>query len=135
MGALIVSGDFMTGPSTHPVPATFVTLSVSTADGLPVLLDLEQAPVKLWIALNTAILEYVPLRIVDVFSQNVPPGFYIFEVDGGDEWGRPEDLGVASMAAVVEHGGDRGQALFCCCGVAGVYERKSPVAHAPGAEH
>jgi hypothetical protein len=135
MAGLIVSGDFLTGPSQTPDPATVVALSVSHQDGSPVELDfsdLANAPAKLFIALNTAFARFVPLEIKEAFQTHVA-GFYMLRVEGTAEFGsvRPQDKGVASMAVVVEHAGDRGQALFCCCGVAGVYDFQSPSPHGP----
>jgi hypothetical protein len=135
MAGLIVSGDFLTGPTQSSDPATVVALSVSQQDGSPVVLDfsdLANAPAKLFIALNTAFARFVPLEIKEVFDTHAA-GFYMLRVEGSVEFNgmAPQDAGVASMAVVVEHGGVRGQALFCCCGVAGIYDRMSPTPHGP----
>jgi hypothetical protein len=126
MAELDVAGSFLITIGRGAGPETCVVLSVSDADGKPVVLhfpnppDADRRPVYIFVALSAMFGAFeIPLRIVEVQPQEA--GFYGLGVEGPRDLGvRLEQIRPSTLGIVVETGADRGQALACACPAADV---------------
>jgi hypothetical protein len=127
MAELDVSATFLITIGRGAGPETWVLLSVSHEDGSPVLLDFPGPnnpsttdPVTVFVGLSAMFgVTDLPLRVTEV--QAMPSGFYGLRVEGTDEFDRDvSKVSPSTLGIVVAAGSDRGQALACDCGVAGV---------------